>query len=140
MVNELLLKAHVMALDLSEAPRREQPALLSRLCEQAYVEEALLVNAEGLVLATARREPQSPEPPAPSPQALRDARQVRGYGAVEPVGDKGLLLRVIVSLENPGGRGEARYLQLTPGTTYPRGAGESVQVCAYKGCRCRARG
>jgi len=135
MVNELLLKAHVMALDLSEAPRREQPALLSRLREQAYVEEAVLVNADGLVLATARRELQRSEPPAPSPQALRDARQIRGYGAVEPVGDKGLLLRVIVSLENPGVRGEARFLQLTqwvPQTVAEQG--ESVQSVyrAYK--------
>ena len=135
MLNELLLKAHVMALDLSEAPRRDQAALLSRLREQAYVEEALLLNAEGLVLATARWEPAKLEPPPPSPQALRDARQTRGYGAVEPVGDKGLLLRVIVSLENPGGRGEARFLQLAhwvPQTLAEQG--ESVQSVyrAYK--------
>ena len=135
MLNELLLKAHVMALDLSEAPRREQPALLMRLREQAYVEEAVLLNAEGEVLAKARREAARVEPPAPGRQALRNARQVRGYGAVEPVGDKGLLLRVIVPLENPGGRGDAYFVQLThwvPQTLAEQG--ESVQSVyrAYK--------
>ena len=112
MLNELLLKAHVMALDLSEVSQREQPAVLVRVREQAYVEEAVLLDAQGGVIAVARREPMKLEVPAPTQQALRDARHVRGYGAVEPVGDKGLLLRVIVSLEN-GGRGDARFLQLT---------------------------
>ena len=135
MLNELLLKAHVMALDLSEAPGREQGALLTRLREQAYVEDAVLMSADGAVLASAHRDSPRIEPPAPGSQALREAREIRGYGAVEPVGDKGLLLRVIVSLENPGGRGEARFLQLThwvPQTLAEQG--ESVQSVyrAYK--------
>jgi nitrogen fixation/metabolism regulation signal transduction histidine kinase len=134
MLNELLLKAHVMALDLAEAPRRERPALLTRLREQAYVEDAALIGADGAILAEAHRDAASLEPPAPGPQALREAREVRGYGAVEPVGDKGLLLRVIVSLDNPGG-GEALLLQLThrvPQTLAEQG--ESVQSVyrAYK--------
>src|SRR5215813_3697534 len=135
MLNELLLKGHVMALDLSETPRREQPELLGRLRDQAYVEEALLIGADGEVFAKVTREPVVVEPPAPSSQALRDAEQVRGYAAVEPVGDKGLLLRVIVSLERPAGRGEPRFLQLTqwvPQTLADQG--ESVQSVyrAYK--------
>jgi nitrogen fixation/metabolism regulation signal transduction histidine kinase len=135
MLNELLLKGHVMALDLSEAPRREQPALLARLRDQAYVEEAVLIAADGEVLARVHREPATVEPPSPGAQALRDAEQIRGYAAVEPVGDKGLLLRVIVSLEHPAGRGEARFLQLTqwvPPSLAEQG--ESVQSVyrAYK--------
>ena len=135
MLNELLLKAHVMALDLSEVPVREQPALLARVREQAYVEEAVLLDAQGGVLAKAHREALKVEAPAPGPQALRDARQVRGYGAVEPVGDKGLLLRVIVSLENRGGRSETRFLQLTHWVPQALAEqGESVQSVyrAYK--------
>jgi len=90
MLNELLLKAHVMALDLAETPRREQAAALSRLREQAYVEEALLMTEGGQVLASASRQPEKSMPPAPGALALRDARQLRGYSAVEAVGDKGL--------------------------------------------------
>jgi nitrogen fixation/metabolism regulation signal transduction histidine kinase len=135
MLNELLLKGHVMALDLSEAPRREQPALLARLRDQAYVEEAVLIAADGEVLAEVHREPATLEPPSPGAQALRDAEQIRGYAAVEPVGDKGLLLRVIVSLERRAGRGEARFLQLTQWVPQSLAEqGESVQSVyrAYK--------
>jgi two-component system, NtrC family, nitrogen regulation sensor histidine kinase NtrY len=131
MLNELLLKAHVMALDLSEAPKAKQPALLSRLREQAYVEDAVLLSGEGRVLGAASRDSDRVAPPPAGPRALRDARQIRGYAAVEPVGDKGLLLRVIVSLETD----EARMLQLTqwvPQTLAEQG--ESVQSVyrAYK--------
>ncbi|HTQ74810.1 MAG TPA: ATP-binding protein [Burkholderiales bacterium] len=135
MLNELLLKAHVMALDLSEVSAREQPALLARVREQAYVEEAALLNGQGGVVAVAHREGLKMEAPAPGPQALRDAHQVRGYGAVEPVGDKGLLLRVIVSLEGSSRRGDARFLQLTHWVPQALAEqGESVQSVyrAYK--------
>ncbi|TMH82484.1 MAG: PAS domain-containing sensor histidine kinase, partial [Betaproteobacteria bacterium] len=74
MLNELLLKAHVMALDLSETPRRDQAAALARLREQAYVEEAWLMTDGGQVLARASREPGKLVPPGASGQALRDAR------------------------------------------------------------------
>ena len=135
MLNELLLKAHVMALDLSEVPLREQPALLARVREQAYVEEAVLFDPQGGVVAKTHRESLKVEAPAPGPQALRDARQARGYGAVEPVGDKGLLLRVIVSLEDSGDRGGPRFLQLTHWVPQALAEqGESVQSVyrAYK--------
>ena len=113
MLNDLLLKAHVMALDLAEAPAPRRAALLTRLREQAYVEEAVLLNAGGEVLADARRSAASPSAPEPGAKALREARQVRGYSAVEPVGEKGLLLRVIVPIQNSGNRGEVHFLQLT---------------------------
>jgi nitrogen fixation/metabolism regulation signal transduction histidine kinase len=135
MLNELLLKAHVMALDLSETPKRDQAAMLTRLREQAYVEEAALLDAGGAVLARAGRDPARAEPPAPGPQALRDAQQVRGYGAVEPVGDKGLLLRVIVPLGNAGGRRDARLIQLTnwvPPALAERGEAVQSVYRAYK--------
>src|SRR5262245_42063069 len=135
MLNELLLKAHVMALDLSEAPKREQPLLLNRLREQAYVEEASLLTGEGEILAKARRDSGRPAPPPAGQQALRDARQVRGYAAVEPVGDRGLLLRVVVSLESARRTEEASLLQLTQWVPHTLAEqGESVQSVyrAYK--------
>ena len=135
MLNELLLKAHVMALDLSEDPTRQQPAALARLREQAYVEEALLLNERGEVLASATRETARLVPPSPAAQALREGRQVRGYSAVEPVGDKGLLLRVIVPLDGPKLAGGPRLLQLTHWVPQALAEqGESVQSVyrAYK--------
>jgi nitrogen fixation/metabolism regulation signal transduction histidine kinase len=135
MLNELLLKAHVMALDLAEAPTREQATVLARLREQAYVEEALLLTQGGEVVASASREAGRPVPPRPGAPALREARQVRGYSAVEPVGDRGLLLRVIVPLESRRPPEEPRLLQLTHWVPQALAEqGESVQSVyrAYK--------
>jgi len=134
MLNDLLLKAHVMALDLSETPASEQPAMLDRLREQAYVEDAVLMTQDGGLLASARRTADGPLPPALGFKALQAALQ-RGYRAVEPVGDKGLVLRVVVLLDNPPAAAERRLLQLTHWV--PQGLaeqGESVQSVyrAYK--------
>ena len=71
----------------------------------------------------------------PAAQALRQARQNRGYGAVEPFGDKGLLLRVIVPLGSLNLAEEPRLLQLThPVPQALAEHGESVQTVyrAYK--------
>ena len=113
MLNDLRLRAHVMALDLAEVPESRQPALLNRLRDQAYVEDALLMTAAGRVLASAGRDAGKPSPPLPNARALSEARTVRGYGAVEPIAEKGLLLRVIVSLGSPSPAAEPRLLQLT---------------------------
>ena len=140
MLGELLLKAQVMALDLSETPTPRQPAMLTRLPGLAYVEEASLLTTSGNVLASTNREAKLLVAPAPGAQALREARRPRGFSAVEPVGDKALLLRVIVSLENTGLANtglaqEPRLLQLThwvPSALAEQG--ESVQSAyrAYK--------
>ncbi|MGB5082160.1 MAG: ATP-binding protein [Burkholderiales bacterium] len=133
MLNDLLLKAHVMALDLSETPTPRQPEMLNRLREQAYVEDAVLMTRGGSPLASARRVADGPPAPALGIKALQEAQQ-RGYRAVEPVGDKGLLLRVVVPIDSPAAA-ERRLLQLTHWV--PQGLadqGESVQSVyrAYK--------
>jgi nitrogen fixation/metabolism regulation signal transduction histidine kinase len=95
----------------------------------------LLLTGGGEILASASRETGKLVPPAPSAQALREGRQVRGYSAVEPVGDKGLLLRVIVPVEGPRRAEEARLLQLTHWVPQALAEqGESVQSVyrAYK--------
>jgi two-component system, NtrC family, nitrogen regulation sensor histidine kinase NtrY len=134
MLNDLLLKAHVMALDLSETPAEEQPVMLDRLREQAYVEDAVLMTRGGSLLASARRADVVPLPPALTTKALQEAQQ-HGYRAVEPVGDKGLLLRVVVPIDGPPDSPERHLLQLTHWV--PQGLadqGESVQSVyrAYK--------
>ena len=135
MLNELTQKAQVMALDLSEVPAPRQPAMLTRLRGLAHVEEASLLTAAGKILESTSRESKLLVAPAPGAQALREARRPRGFSAVEPVGDKGLLLRVIVSLEDTGPAQEPRLLQLThwvPPALAEQG--ESVQSAyrAYK--------
>jgi nitrogen fixation/metabolism regulation signal transduction histidine kinase len=129
MLNDLVLKAHVMALDLSEVPAAQQPLILHRLREQVGTEDALLMTSAGKVLANSSREADTLAPPFPSAQALRQAKQSRGYGAVEPLGEKGMVLRVIVPINSLTLADEPRLLQLTyPVPQALADHGESVQT------------
>ena len=135
MLKDLLAKAHVMAIDLSDVPSSQQSATLNRLREQAYVEDALLLSSGGKVLASASRRIGALLPPTPSARALREARQLRSYSAVEPIGDKGLMLRVIVPLESTKLATDPPLLQLTHWVPQVLAEqGESVQSVyrAYK--------
>jgi nitrogen fixation/metabolism regulation signal transduction histidine kinase len=135
MLNDLLLKAQVMALELEEVSAPRRAAMLNRLREHAYVEEATLMDTGGGVVASAGRGAAGFVPPPPSAQVLREARQARGYGAVEPVGDKGLMLRVIVALDRGKSAGEPPLLQLVHRVPQVLAdQGESVQSVyrAYK--------
>lgn len=135
MLNDLVMKAQVMALELEEVPAPRRAAMLNRLREQAYVEEATLMDTGGEVVASARGGSADFVPPPPSAQALREARQAHGYSAVEPVGEKGLMLRVIVALDHRKSAGEPPLLEFVH--SVPRALadqGESAQSAyrAYK--------
>ena len=135
MLSDLVLKANAAALDISEIPPAQQPGALGRARELLGVEDMLLLSAGGKVLGSASRAASRLLPPMPAPAALRQARQSRGYGAVEPLGEKGLLLRVIVSVPARSMSEEIRLLQLTH--LVPQALaehGESVQTVyrAYK--------
>ena len=129
MLSDLVLKAGVLQLELSEMPLSQQPQVLNRLREQVSAEDVLLMTANGTIIAGASRELSQFLPPLPSATALRQARQGRGYGAVEPHGERGLLLRVIVPVESLSFTGELRLLQLTHPVPQPLAEqGASVQT------------
>ncbi|MSQ55864.1 MAG: HAMP domain-containing protein [Betaproteobacteria bacterium] len=113
MLSDLVLKAQVMALDLSGMPAAQQATALTRLREQVGTEDAVILTPGGTVLATASRDFDKLVPSPPSAQALRRARTNRGYGAVEMVGEKALVLRVIVPIDSFALADESRFLQLT---------------------------
>jgi len=135
MLSDLTRKARSMALDLSDVPGAQQTMVLSRLREQVGVEDALLLTAGGKVLGGASREAVKLLPSMPSAAALRQARQSRVYSAIEPLGDHGLQLRVIVPVDSLSFAEETRLLQLTqPVPQSLAEQGESVQSVyhAYK--------
>jgi len=113
MLSDLRRKAGAMALELSDVPGAQQTLALSRLREQVGAEEALLLTSGGRVLGSASRETVRLMPSMPPAAALRQARQSRGYSAIEPLGDRGLLLRVIVAVDALSLAEEVRLLQLT---------------------------
>ena len=135
MLSDLTRKAHSMALDLSDVPAAQHTMALSRLREQIGVEDALLLTAGGKVLGGASREVVKLLPSMPSATALRQARQSRVYSAIEPLGDRGLMLRVIVPVDSLSFAEETRLLQVTqPVPQALAEQGESVQSVyhAYK--------
>ncbi len=135
MLSDLTRKARSMALDLSDVPAAQHTMALSRLREQVGVEDALLLTAGGKVLGGASREVVKLLPSMPSATALRQARQSRVYSAIEPLGDRGLMLRVIVPVDSLSFAEETRLLQVTqPVPQALAEQGESVQSVyhAYK--------
>jgi nitrogen fixation/metabolism regulation signal transduction histidine kinase len=113
MLQELRAKARVMSLELSDVAPAQQPAMLNRLREQAGADDALLLAANGSVLAGASRDLARLVPEAPPPAVLRQVRQAREYAAMEAVGEKALVLRVVVPLSSHTIADETRLLQLT---------------------------
>jgi nitrogen fixation/metabolism regulation signal transduction histidine kinase len=135
MLSDLVRKGNSMALDLSGAQGAQQTVALGRLRDRAGVEDALLLTTGGRVLSSASREAFTLVPSMPSAAALRQARTSRSYTAIEPQGDKGMLLRVIVPVDSLSLSEETRLLQLTqPVPQSLAEQGESVQSVyhAYK--------
>jgi nitrogen fixation/metabolism regulation signal transduction histidine kinase len=113
MLQELRAKARVMALELSDVSSTQQAAVLNRLREQSGVDEALLVAGNGAVIASASADLARLVPEPPPAAVLRSVRQTREYFAIETVGEKGLLLRVVLPLGAAAIADGSRLLQLT---------------------------
>ena len=133
---EFLTKARSIALELADRPAAQQLLLLSRLRDQAGVQEAVIVNAAGRVLAEASENVSRLVPDElPTQQALRQARSGRAYTSVDAVAGKPLALRVVVPVAGLALADETRFLQLrqTVPAQFARSA-EAVEA-AYRDYR-----
>jgi nitrogen fixation/metabolism regulation signal transduction histidine kinase len=135
MLGELQAKARVIAVELADRPASQQVGVLGRLRDQAGVQEAVIVNASGRVLASSSEDVTRLVPELPSPQALRQARAARGYSAVDAAAGKPLALRVVVPVASFSLADEARYVQLRQ--TVPEQFGRSAEAveAAYRDYR-----
>jgi len=113
MQSELQVKARGMALELADRPAAQQVLLLSRLRDRASVQEAVIVNAAGRVLADASEDVSRLVPDElPTQQALRQARTGRAYTSVDAAAGKPLAVRVVVPVAGFALADETRFLQL----------------------------
>ncbi len=112
LLTELRDKARRMALELSDKSQAQQVVLLNRLREQAGVDDALLLSSGGNVVASASRRVGKLVPDLPNAMIQRQARQSRGYMALEGDPDKGLRLRVLVPVAAFSIAEDERLLQL----------------------------
>src|SRR5471030_2247767 len=113
MQGELQAKARSIALELADRPMGQQGVALSRLRDQAGVQEAVIVNAAGRVLAEASEDVTRLMPDElPTQQALRQARTGRVYITVDAAAGKPLAVRVVVPVAGFALADEMRFLQL----------------------------
>ncbi|MBS0335794.1 MAG: HAMP domain-containing protein [Proteobacteria bacterium] len=112
MLAELNVKARAMALELSDRSDSQQVVALNRLRQQAGVEDAVVVAANGRLVASASDNLSQLVPELPSSTQLRQARTNRGLTSIDSLPGKPLGLRAIVPIAGSTISDETRYLQL----------------------------
>ena len=112
LLQDLVKKGEVMALDLADNPTSEHMTRLNRLREQAGVQEATLFGARGKLIAVSSAEHGSFLPELPGPAILRQVRQQQPFTAIETVPGKGLYLRAVVPVNVLTLSEDMRILQL----------------------------
>ena len=134
-LGELQSRGRAIAAELADRPASQQVGVLGRLRDQAGVQEAVIVNGGGRVLASSSDDVSRLVPELPNLQALRQARSTRGYTAVDAAAGKPLALRVVVPVAGLSLTDEARYLQLRQ--TVPEQFGKSAEAveAAYRDYR-----
>jgi two-component system, NtrC family, nitrogen regulation sensor histidine kinase NtrY len=135
MTVDLQGKARAMAQELAGRSPAQVVSQLERLRAQAGVQEAVLVNSGGRLLASASEDMSKLVPDLPPAQALRQARAGRGFTGVDAAAGRPLSLRVIVPIESRALAEEDRFLQLRSGVpaTFARSA-EAIEA-AYRDYR-----
>jgi nitrogen fixation/metabolism regulation signal transduction histidine kinase len=112
MTQDLQSKARTIASELAERSPAQLATGLERQRERAGVEEAVVVSAAGMLLASASEDVSRLIPELPAVQALRQARTNRGYTGVDSTAGRPLSIRVIVPVEGRGFADETRFLQI----------------------------
>ena len=111
LMQDVRLKGENMALNLAFQPSNMHVTVLSDLREKTGVQDAVLLNMQGKILAFSSAEANSFLPDTPTVEQLRQAK-LKSYGIVEPISGKGLFLRVLVPVNMNDVASEPRILQL----------------------------
>ncbi|MSQ50192.1 MAG: HAMP domain-containing protein [Betaproteobacteria bacterium] len=135
MLSELNAKARAIATELTDRPANQQVLLLDRLRHQSGVQEAVIVNGSGRVLASSSEDISRLVPELPTPQALRQARTSRGYTSVDAAAGKPLALRVVVPVVSLALTDETRFVQLRQSVPEQFGRSAEAVEAAYRDYR-----
>jgi nitrogen fixation/metabolism regulation signal transduction histidine kinase len=112
LLRDLSKKGETMAVALSDLPLDAHGANLNALREQSGVQEALLLNAKGGVVAYAGNEKAGMLPEVPSVTVLRQVRMQKPYSVIESIPGRGLFMRVVVPVNVLSLTEDIRILQL----------------------------
>ncbi len=111
MLADVKEKGESMATSLAFQPANAHFTMLNDLREKSGIQDATLLTPQGRILSVSSSDSSSFLPELPTVTQLRQARQ-RIYGSIEPIGHKGLFLRVLVPVNVQDIAGETRILQL----------------------------
>ncbi len=111
MLADVKEKGESMATSLAFQPANTHFSMLNDLREKSGMQDATLLTVQGRILAVSSSDSTSFLPELPSVAQLRQAR-IRILGSIEPIGNKGLYLRVLVPVNVQNLAGETRILQL----------------------------
>ncbi len=111
MLADVKEKGESMATSLAFQPANTHFSMLNDLREKSGIQDATLLTVQGRILAVSSSDSTSFLPELPSVTQLRQAR-TRILGSIEPIGKKGLYLRVLAPVTVQDIAGETRILQL----------------------------
>ena len=111
MLADVKEKGESMATSLAFQPANTHFAMLNDLREKSGIQDATLLTVQGRILAVSSSDSTSFLPELPTVSQLRRARQ-RILATIEPIGKKGLYLRVLAPVNVQDIAGETRILQL----------------------------
>ncbi len=135
MMLEMQAKARAMADELEERSMPQIGARIERLRAQVGVEEAVVITANGRLVAAASADVTRLVPDIPSSQTLRQARANRGYTAIDSVPGSPLSLRVLVPLDARGIAEEPQFLQVRSNVPLSLARNAEAVEAAYRDYR-----
>ena len=128
-MRELLRQTQRIASDLNEIPDPLATSWLDDALQRTDAYEFTLMSDKGRIIAAINADPSRIIPNRPDDAILLQLRQGRDYIGLDPVGERGLHVRVVVGLVPNVGTGEARVLQaLFPITERLNILADSVQA------------
>jgi len=110
-MRELLSHTEVVAGDLVDTPPERIAISLDDSRRLSGASEFTLIGANGHIVASSSRDPTSIVPHRPSDAILVQLRQSGNYIGLDPIGDTGLHVRVLVSIPENVPSTEPRILQ-----------------------------
>ena len=111
MLSDVKEKSESMATSLAFQPASTHFSTLNDLREKSGIQDATLLTLQGRILVVSSSDSASFLPELPSMTQLRQAR-THIIGSIEPIGNKGLYLRVLAPVNVQELAGETRILQL----------------------------
>ncbi len=110
-MRELLRRTERAAVNVHGMSDAVAPIRLGEMREQLGATELTLMASSGRIIATSAQEPSAMLPHRPEEDILLQLRQGRPYVGLDPVGDAGLQIRVLVLAPGSDGMPDQRLLQ-----------------------------